>query len=70
MKQLFEITANIVGLLGVLICLVAGLARFAGGFHLAGFEAMTLFTGGLGLMVFSGLVKLELILAALRRPHP
>ena len=65
MRKLLEATANIAGVLGTVICLVAGLARVSGQFHLAGFEAMTLFTGGMAIMVFGILLKLEVALHAL-----
>ena len=41
MQQLMNILANLSGLAGVLICLVAGVNRLMGQYHLAGSE-MTL----------------------------
>lgn len=49
------------GISGALLCLTGGISRLAGGFHLGGFEASTLFLGGIGLMVFASLLKLQLI---------
>jgi hypothetical protein len=50
---------NIAGALGVLICAISGIARVSGTYHLGGFEAMTLFNGGVGLMVMGCLFKLH-----------
>lgn len=57
----FEMLAHAAAVLGILACIVAGLARLAGSYHIAGYESMTLFTAGIGLMVFSILVKLEVL---------
>ena len=65
MRKLLGTVASIAGLLGALICLLAGISRVTGGFHLGDFEAMTIFVGGIGLMVFSAVLKLELIHDAL-----
>jgi hypothetical protein len=50
-----------VATIGVVICAVSGLARLLGNYHVLGYEAMTLFTGGISLMVFSALMKLHII---------
>lgn len=59
MKQLMTIGGNVVALIGVLACLVAGLARVSGHYYLFGYEAMTVFMGGVGLMVAACLAKLQ-----------
>ena len=41
---------------------MAGAARLTGSYHVASYEAMTLFNAGVGLMVFAVLVKLEVLL--------
>lgn len=51
--------ANTAGILGVALCLISGLSRISGNSHLMGYEALTLFNGGVGLMVFAILVKME-----------
>jgi hypothetical protein len=38
-----------------------GLSRLLGSYHVLGYEAMTLFVGGISLMVFSTLIKLHII---------
>lgn len=69
MKPFLQLSGNAAAVLGALICLLAGLARIAGIYHVIGFEAMTLFMGGLGLMVFGCLAKLELIRLELGNPR-
>lgn len=62
MKQGFlGIIANIVATIGVVICAVSGLTRLLGSYHVLGYEALTLFIGGISLMVFSMLIKLHII---------
>jgi hypothetical protein len=61
MKQAVAHLGNVAAVLGMLLCLVAGLARVAGMFYVVGFEAMTLYTGGMGLMLAACLVKLHLL---------
>ncbi len=63
MKQLIGYAGHAAGILGSLICLVAGLSRISGNFVLANFEATTLFMVGIGLMVFACWLKLELLAA-------
>ncbi|RLQ20372.1 hypothetical protein DWB85_17910 [Seongchinamella sediminis] len=62
MKQFMTYLGQGAGVAGALICLVAGLARLTGVYHMAAFEATTLFMVGTGLMVFACMVKLELLL--------
>ncbi|MCK7583175.1 MAG: hypothetical protein MZV65_51555 [Chromatiales bacterium] len=59
MKQRLSMAGSAVGWLGVLICLVAGLTKFAGSYYLLGYEAMTLFMVGIGLIATGSLAKLE-----------
>jgi hypothetical protein len=54
--------SNVVGGLGVLLCVVAVLVRVAGIYHLAGFESVTLFNAGIAGMVLGCLLKLEVLL--------
>ena len=65
MHQLLRLTGSIAGILGALVCAIAGLARATGIFYLGGYEATTIFMVGTGVMVFACLVKLEQILASL-----
>ena len=59
MKNPIGLLGNVAGILGIIICLAAGIARVTGKYHLGGFEAMTLFNGGIGLMVAACLIKLH-----------
>lgn len=58
MDKLLGWSGNIAALLGVLVCGFSGIARLAGDYHVVGYEAMTLFTGGIALMVLACLAKL------------
>jgi hypothetical protein len=66
MHKLLELTGSIAGGLGVLLCAISGLSRFAGYYHLAGYESTTLFSVGTGMMVFACLAKLEALAAQSR----
>ena len=61
MRQLFTVAGSIAGALGVLLCTLSGVARLSGSYHLASYEATTVFMVGTGIMVFACLVKLELL---------
>lgn len=60
-KDFLGIIANVAATIGVIVCAVAGVARLLGSYHLLGYGAITLFTGGIALMVFSALIKLHSI---------
>lgn len=53
--------SNVVAVIGILLCFFAGMARLVGSYELFGYEAMTLFIGGIALMVFAVLIKLHII---------
>ncbi|MEZ5501988.1 MAG: hypothetical protein R3E50_04790 [Halioglobus sp.] len=59
MYKHLALAGSISGLLGAMICFVAGLARIADYYYLAGYQSTTIFNMGVGLMVFACLVKLE-----------
>ncbi|MGV6807553.1 MAG: hypothetical protein ACWA5K_06595 [bacterium] len=59
MKDSYIVISRILGYLGILVCAICGFARIAGLYHLAGFEVMTLFTGGIALIVAACYLKLE-----------
>ena len=54
--------ANMAGALGIALCLVSGISRVMGEPYLLGYEALTIFNGGIGLMVFASLVKLDVLI--------
>lgn len=61
MNKVIDIIGNVVGVSGILVCLLAGVARISGSFYVIGFEAVTLFIGGISLMVAACLAKLHLL---------
>lgn len=62
MERLISLAGNLLAVIGLMICLGAGLVRLSGNFHLFGYSAMTVFMAGTGLMVMACLAKLELLL--------
>jgi len=66
MNNLYKATAILSGGFGALLCVIAGICRILGYYHLAGYEAMTLFTAGTGLMVFACMLKLDTLLGQQR----
>lgn len=61
MDKVMNISGNFTAIVGVLICLIAGMARLAGQYHLGGFETVSLFIGGTSIMVMACLLKLQQI---------
>ena len=60
-EKFLGIVANIVAAIGVVVCAVSGFSRLLGSYHVLGYQAMTLFIGGISLMVFAMLVKLHIV---------
>ena len=63
MQKLLNLTGTISAVFGSLLCAASGLARVSGLYYLAGYQSTTIFTVGLGLMVFACLLKLEVLQA-------
>jgi len=61
-ERLISLAGNLLAVIGLSMCLVAGLVRLSGDFHLFGYSAMTIFMAGTGLMMMACLAKLELLL--------
>ncbi len=59
MNKLLDLAGNIAAALGILICLVAGVTRLTGSYYVLGHEVITLFIGGIALMVMACLAKLH-----------
>ena len=59
MDKALNLLGNVVGGAGVIACALAGSSRLLGGYHLLGFESVTLFIGGIALLVMACLVKLH-----------
>ena len=66
MKHVLDAATSILGITGALLCLVSGGARVVGYHFVAGFESLTLFIGGIALMVAAMLGRLHLIHQDLR----
>ena len=63
LQQLIRSSANAAAVLGMLCCAAAAFSRLSGAYHvLGGPEVISVFTLGIGLMVFACLAKLELLL--------
>jgi hypothetical protein len=62
MAKLIQSLGDAAAILGVLICIAAGLGRIAHTFSLAGIDVGTLFELGIGLMVFACLAKVQKLL--------
>lgn len=63
MERTLGTIGSVIGGLGVVICAVAGIGRIAGNYHMFGFEAETLFLGGIALIAAGCLGKLHEIAA-------
>lgn len=61
MTKLIEVVGNILAVVGILVCLVAGIARMMTNWYLMGFESLTIFTVGMGLMLMACLAKLQVL---------
>lgn len=61
MNRLIEIAGNLVALVGILVCLVAGASRVLGSWYVGGVELQPLFMVGVALMVMGCLAKLHLL---------
>jgi hypothetical protein len=68
MQKFLKSIADLAGLAGILLCTFAGFARISGTFHVGGYESLTLFNIGMGVMVFSILLKLDVLCREIRRP--
>lgn len=62
MQNSIETIGNIAAVVGILLCGLAGLARLTGSFNLMDFDPITIFIGGVGIMVFAVLAKVEALL--------
>ena len=59
MQKLLDYVGSAAGVIGVLLCAVAGFARITGEFYVADYQATTLFMVGIGIMVFACMAKLQ-----------
>ena len=70
MDSIYGVAGSLAGAAGALICLVAVVGRIMGNYYIAGFEAVTLFLLGTGLMVFAVLVQMQRLLRRLGSRTP
>lgn len=61
MNKLIANVGCAIGAAGVLVTVAAGLWRVTGHYYLAGFETMTLFVGGMGLILIGCFAKLHVL---------
>ena len=61
MKKYIELVGNVTAIIGIIICVAAGLVRLSGNYFVFGFETQTLFLGSIAIMVFACLAKLHLL---------
>ena len=59
MNKLIDNIATGAGLVGVILTIGSGVARLVGMYYLGGFESLTVFTGGMGLMLIGIVGKLH-----------
>ena len=67
MNKLIAIAGNVAAVAGTLLCVLAGAARFAGVYEIAGVDSIALFTVGVGGMVFACLAKLQVLTVQMQR---
>ena len=61
MEKTIDTIGTVFGVLGILVCLLAGVSRVVGNHYLLGFESITLFIGGISVMVAACLAKLHCV---------
>jgi hypothetical protein len=61
MSALLSLFGGALGGVGFLLMLIAAVSRLTGHYYLGGFEVMSLFNGGVGIMVAGCFVKLHLL---------
>ena len=61
MNNYIELVGNIAAVIGIVVCLVAGLVRLSGKYFVFGFETQTIFLVSIAIMVFACLAKLHLL---------
>jgi hypothetical protein len=59
MMKLIQSVGDAAGALGILVCVLAGLARLGGTWSIGGVQIATLFQLGIALMVLACLAKLQ-----------
>jgi hypothetical protein len=65
-NKLLDAAGHTVSIVGIVLCLVAGISRLAGSHHVASYETLTLMIGGIALMVLGCLAKLQRLASSSR----
>jgi len=60
-SNLIGISGNVAAVAGILLCVLTIAARTVGTYDIAGVDAISLFTVGIGVMVFACLAKLHVL---------
>jgi len=66
-EKYLDFIGNGAAVLGMSMCLAAGLLRIYGLFFVLGYQSMTVFAAGTGVMVFACLVKIHVLTLAYQR---
>jgi hypothetical protein len=61
-ERLIVLAGDLAAVIGLMVCLGAGVTRLLGNYQLFGYSSMTIFMAGTGLMVMACLAKVELLL--------
>ena len=61
MQKTIDLAGNAAGILGIVVCLLAGIVRLTGSYNLMEIPVGLAFESGVGLMVFACLAKLHLL---------
>ncbi|MCP4126740.1 MAG: hypothetical protein GY753_06720 [Gammaproteobacteria bacterium] len=59
MAALFATTGTISGIVGILLCAIAGIVRLTGSYFLLGYQANTLLVVGIAFLAVACFIKLE-----------
>ncbi|WP_428607255.1 hypothetical protein [Sedimenticola sp.] len=59
MNALLEKAGTAAGIVGILICLIAGLVRLSGSYYLSGYGVQSIMMAGIGLIIVACFLKLE-----------
>ncbi|WPL17730.1 hypothetical protein Thiowin_02769 [Thiorhodovibrio winogradskyi] len=59
MKKRLSLLGSVLGWSGVAVCCLSALAKLLGAYYLFGMESLSIFTGGIGLVVFGIMTKVE-----------
>ena len=67
MDKMIALGGNILAILGCCVCLLAVAGRLSGTYTMFGLQSVTIFTGGVALVILACLFKIEQILRLVRK---